>query len=110
MNNQKEVITGQQLYKYTHYLYGEAFFGSYEGMRYRIAREPLENVFFKDKETQESGQFMVTVWPEPFSYTVTSDDQKQSFYFPFTEQGRLEAIQCLNDQYWSRKSDWDKCR
>lgn len=108
MDNYEEVITGQKLYKYTHYLYGEAFYGSYKGMRYRMAREPLENVFFKDKETQESGQFMVTVWPEPNSYTTTADELKKSFFFPFTEQGREDAIRCLNEQYWSRKSDWDK--
>ena len=36
-----------------HYEYGEAFFGSYKGMRYRLAREPLENVKFVPVDKRE---------------------------------------------------------
>ena len=51
---------------------------------------------------------MVTTWPEPYSIENTSDDKKQSFYFPFTEEGRIEALKCLNEQYYKNKKEWDK--
>ncbi len=106
----ENLITAQAMYGYTHYIYGEAYYGSFGGMRYRMAREPLEDVRFAPAEKQQEGQFMVTVWPEPLSYEKTPEDKKKNFYFPFTEQGRLDAIACLNEQYRSGKEDWDKIR
>ncbi|MCR4744527.1 MAG: hypothetical protein K5894_04775 [Lachnospiraceae bacterium] len=106
----EQLITSQALYGYSHYIYGEAYFGSCRGMRYRLAREPLEDVRFAPEEKQQEGQFMVTVWPEPLSYEKAPEDIKKNFYFPFTEQGRLDAIACLNEQYQSAKDDWDKVR
>ena len=43
----------KDFFAFTHYEYGEAYFGSYKGMRYRLAREPLENVFFVKKGLRE---------------------------------------------------------
>ena len=39
-------IERKEFFNLMHYEYGEAYFGSYKGMRYRLAREPLENVKF----------------------------------------------------------------
>ena len=68
-------------YHINYYLYGKAFKGSYQGMRFRLARNPLENVFFKPKEVQNAGTLMATVWPERF-----------------------------NEQYESRKEEWDAAK
>ena len=43
-------VTRQELWGLSHYYYGEAYFGSYKGMRYRVAREPLKNVSFASEE------------------------------------------------------------
>ena len=105
---EKEIITSQALYGYEHYLYGEAYYGSYKGMRYRVARDPLEKVVFADEAKRQEGQFMVTIWPEPHSFENTPDEKKQSFYFPFTEEGRQQVLKCINEQYFSNKAIWDE--
>jgi hypothetical protein len=85
-----------------HYEYGEAFFGSYKGMRYRLAREPLENVFFTPiEERNPESRLMATVWPEPYSYFDTEDEKKISEKFEITEEGFEEAIAWINAQFES---------
>ena len=54
-----------------HYEYGEAFFGSHKGMRFRLARDPLDNVKFVPVDKREPATLMATVWPEPYSYAKT---------------------------------------
>ena len=36
-----------------HYEYGEAYFGSHKGMRFRLARDPLANVKFVPVDQRE---------------------------------------------------------
>ena len=79
----EELITSQAMYAYSHYIYGEAYYGSCRGMRFRMAREPLEDVRFAPVEKQQEGQFMVTVWPEPLSYEKAADDIKKIFYLQY---------------------------
>ncbi|WP_051208926.1 hypothetical protein [Butyrivibrio sp. WCD3002] len=88
-----------------HYEYGEAFFGSYKGMRFRLAREPLDHVFFVPVEERDpEARLMATVWPEPYSYFDTPDEQKTSEKFSIDEEGFEKAIEWINEQYDSR--DW----
>ncbi len=83
-----------------HYEYGEAFFGSYKGMRYRLAREPLEHVFFVPVEDRDpNARLMATVWPEPYSYFDTEEDKKTSELFTIDEEGFDNAIRWINEQY-----------
>lgn len=97
-------------YHINYYLYGKAFKGSYQGMRFRLARNPLENVFFKPKEVQNAGTLMATVWPEPFSYENTDDEKKLTKEFSFSEDGKLAAVDWFNEQYESRKEEWDAAK
>ncbi|MCR4892597.1 MAG: hypothetical protein K5989_10520 [Lachnospiraceae bacterium] len=107
----EEEIKAADLYHYTHYLYGEPFLGSHRGMRFRIAREPLANVFFKKpEEQQKDASFSVTVWPEPFSYEKTSEEKMSQFSFPFTEEGLQQVVECLNSQYREKKELWEEAR
>jgi len=83
-----------------HYEYGEAFFGSYKGMRYRLAREPLENVVFIPVDQRDpSARLKATVWPEPYSYHDTEEEKKVSELFEITEEGFEEAVRWINEQY-----------
>ncbi len=92
----------------THYEYGEAYFGSHKGMRYRLAREPLENVFFVKKEDRAPATLMATVWPEPNSYAHTDKSLMTSEHFDTTQEGLEKAVEWINEQYTSRISEWNK--
>lgn len=81
-----------------HYEYGEAFFGSYKGMRYRLAREPLENVKFTPLDKRQPATLMATVWPEPYSYGMTDKELMTSENFEISEEGFEKAVQWINDQ------------
>ncbi|MCR5558226.1 MAG: hypothetical protein K6F75_11810 [Butyrivibrio sp.] len=91
-----------------HYEYGEAFFGSYKGMRYRLAREPLENVKFVPVDKREPATLMATVWPEPYSYGRTDKSLMTSENFEVSQEGFEAAVAWINQQYESRINEWTK--
>ena len=68
-------------------------------MRYRIEKQAE-----KDEKGKDIGPaaLRASVWPEPFSYVNTEEDQKTVKEFPFTEEGKAEAVAWLNEQYESR--------
>ena len=92
----------------SHYEYGEAYFGSYKGMRYRLARDPLENVKFTPLDKRGPATLMATVWPEPNSYAHTDDSLKTTENFEVSQEGLEKAVQWINDQYTSRESEWSR--
>ena len=92
----------------SHYEYGEAYFGSYKGMRYRLAREPLENVKFTPLDKRGPATLMATVWPEPNSYAHTDDSLKTTENFEASQEGLEKAVQWINDQYTSREREWSR--
>lgn len=100
-------IKEKDFYHINYYEYGKAYLGSYKGMRFRLARNPLENVVFKSKEEKEAGVLVATIWPEPFSYDTTPDE-KTSKEFPFTEEGKIAAVDWLNEQYNAHEDEWKK--
>ncbi len=103
-----EGISPEALYGYSHYLYGEAYFGSHRGMRFRLARDPLAKVALASREKQEEGaHFLLTLWPGPWSFDRTPEEKRTEFRFPFTEEGLREAVECLNAEYIRRKPEWD---
>jgi hypothetical protein len=101
-------IRQHDFFNFNHYNYGEAFFGSCHGMRYRLARNPLKNVIFTPVDQRGEATLDATVWPEPYSYGMTADEKKTTRQFPFTEEGFAEAVQWFNDQYESRKDEWSQ--
>ncbi|MFR3728984.1 GNAT family acetyltransferase [Lacrimispora sp.] len=70
----------------------EAYTGSMNGMRYRINKveEGLE----------------AAVYPEPYCYEATPDEQKIKMIFPFSEEGRQQAVDWINQQYEEKLSIW----
>lgn len=92
-------ITAASFFGLTHYEYGEAYFGSYQGMRYRLAAVPLENIHFKPKDKWGDVQLLATVWPEPLSYAATPAEARTSETFPFSEEGLEAAADWLNARY-----------
>ena len=93
------LIEQNTFFNLMHYEYGEAFFGSYKGMRYRLAREPLENVKFIPVDKRGPATLMATVWPEPYSYGMTDKKLMTSENFEISQEGFEAAVKWINDQY-----------
>lgn len=74
----------------------EKFTGSYKGMRYLI-----------QKSTEDEAEvFLVHIWPGPYNFASTEDSLKTSAAFPFTPEGKQEAVDWMNRQWTSRKDEW----
>lgn len=101
-------ITQEKTFKLTYYDYGQPFYGSYRGMRYRLARDPLKNVYGKSKEEKEDAKLTAMVWPEPYSFEFIKEEDIISSEYPYTEEGKSQAIAWLNEQYLKQKDRWAK--
>ena len=97
------MIKENDIYSLIHYEYGLPYSGDYNGMRYRIARNPLERVFGKKEKGEATLE--TTVWKGPFAFDTTTED-KITKEFPFTEEGRLERVEWLNAMYETDKDKW----
>lgn len=76
------------------YFKRETYTGSVLGMRYWVKK-------VDDK-------LKAVVYPEPFCFEATPDEKKLSAEFDYTPQGREEVIGWLNNQYETRKDEWEK--
>lgn len=79
------------------YLKKTEYTGCHQGMRYR-----LEGV-----TTGEEHQIKVTVWPEPFNYFKTPEEQKISSVFAFSEEGVIDVVKWMNERLTVDKEKWD---
>ncbi|MFT4004236.1 MAG: GNAT family acetyltransferase [Lacrimispora sp.] len=70
----------------------EAYTGSMKGMRYRV---------FKSGEELEA-----VVYPGPYCYEVTSEEQKTRASFPFSGEGVSQAVDWINEQYEKNQPLW----
>lgn len=92
------MIQEKDLYGFKHYFYGEAYYGSDEGMRFRLAREPLKNiVYLKEEEKYADGPVLkAEVWFGPLSYDKTPHEEITGKAFDFDEEGYKAAIAWFN--------------
>lgn len=89
------------------YLKMSEFTGSFRGMRYRLERV----------SDGEEKKLKVTVWPEPFNFFTTPEEEKRSELFSFDEDGVTDAVDWMNDRYFEGKDrfeqaskNWDSYR
>jgi len=87
------------------YLKKSEYTGSHQGMRYR-----LEGV-----STEEGKKLKVTVWPEPFNFFTTPEEEKESSLFDFDEDGITDAVAWMNnclfaghDKYRKASDNWSR--
>ena len=92
-----QLLAPGDLFSLSHYEYGEAYYGSLAGMRFRAAREPLEDVHGIPADQRGGAVLRVAVWPEPDSYRKAPDEAKTIRDFPFTQEGLDQAIIWLNE-------------
>ena len=76
------------------YLKKTEFTGCHQGMRYR-----LEGVDGGDGEKR----LRCTVWPEPFCFFKTPDEEKESAEFYFGEDGVVDAVAWMNNRLFDEK-------
>ena len=89
-------ISREELFPFVHYEYGEAYYGSCGSLRYRIAREPLQNVHYTPPEKRGEAVLRAVVWRGPYGYAATEEALKTIRDFPFTEEGMQEAADWLD--------------
>lgn len=97
MADGKPTIEVKDLFHLVHYEYGEPYFGSCAGMRFRVARNPMEMVALKAPDEKGEAKLSFTVWPEPDSYAATPDDLKTTKEFPFSDEGLQQGTDWLNE-------------
>ncbi|GFI17609.1 MAG: hypothetical protein HFI43_12975 [Lachnospiraceae bacterium] len=79
------------------YIKKEEYTGSMDGMRYML----------KKKDYEDGPKLETIIWPEPYCYAKTPEENKQRTEFAFTSQGVREAADWLNEQYVSQKELWE---
>lgn len=89
---QREDILSMEYLKKTEYT------ACHQGMRYR-----LEGV-----EVEEKKFLKATVWPEPFNFFKTPEEEKRSELFSFDEDGVLDAVAWMNDRLFEEKDKWER--
>ena len=110
MDNKIIRIENKASYGITWYEHAQPYFGSHRGMRFRLARNPMEDVSLTPADKKGEAVSEAIVWPEPFSFDNTPDEQKTSKTFSFDEEGKLQMIDWLNEQYETRFEEWEKVR
>lgn len=73
----------------------EPYSGSHNGMRYYLI-------------TKDEG-LKVFLYPEPWCFEATPDEQKKEKEFPFSQEGLEEAISWINTKYEERRDYWNAC-
>ena len=79
------------------YLKKSEFTGSHQGMRYR-----LEGV-----DREDGKKIMATIWPEPFNFFCTPEQEKERAEFSFDEDGVTDAVAWMNDRLFEEKDRWE---
>lgn len=84
----------------------ETFTGSYKGMRYRLKKEteeiPSDN---PEVPAETKNIFLCHIWPGPYNFATTPEEEKRSATFPFTKEGKQAAVDWINEQ-WSLREKW----
>lgn len=80
------------------------FTGSYQGMRYQLQKsEKVVEKVVEEAEGEEPAKtetvLLAVIWPEPFNYENTPEEQKHSREFPFGPDGIWEAVDWLNAEH-----------
>lgn len=74
----------------------EPFSGSHNGMRY----------LFQGDDGKNSTTFTVFIYPEPWCFEQTPEDQIERANFPLSEEGMDHAIAWLFERFESEKERW----
>lgn len=80
------------------FLKKERFTGSHKGMRFSMEKVAGEG--------EEKPRLGVTVWPEPYGYEATPDNEKETILLDFNEDGVAKGVEWINGQYEAQGQRW----
>ena len=80
------------------FLKKEKYTGSCKGMRFRMEK--------LDVEGADGPRLGVTIWPEPYGYDATPEDQKEQIVLTFDTDGIAKGVDWLNEQFEGQKARW----
>lgn len=72
----------------------EPFSGSHCGMRYYL--------------TTSDDILTAYLYPEPWCFEATPEEQKEKKEFPFTQEGLANALTWMNEQYEADRDNWER--
>lgn len=91
-----------------YFWHGEAYTGSFKGMRFQIHRYPMLNLFEKGMENERfnpDAKIVGHVWPEPYCFEAVPQNEVITKSYGFTEEG-LEALRnWINMMYATKFKD-----
>ena len=76
----------------------EPFSGSHNDMRY----------YMNGDDGKSSTTFTVWVYPEPWCFEQTPDEEKESATFPLSDEGMDQAVSWLYERYEAEKERWGR--
>lgn len=85
------------------YLKKTEYTGGYRGMRYRLEKSSI-----KADNGDDVTVLLVTIWPEPFNYFSTPEENKTRETFSFDEDGIVDAIAWMNDRYFEERKCFEE--
>ena len=80
------------------FLKKEKFTDSYQGMRFRMEKTEAEG--------EEKPKLGVCVWPEPYGYDATPEEEKEKILLEFDADGIAKGVDWLNEQFVSQAGRW----
>lgn len=92
MNSRQSLYDKQEFYRK-----GAILKASYCGMRYQVEKWQQE----------EEEVFRAAVWPEPFCFEKTPEENKEYQFFPFTDEGLDQVYQWLCEKYDAKRDVWE---
>lgn len=110
MAEQFVLIENKDSYGLTWYEHAQPYFGSHRGMRFRIARDPMDDVALAPVDKKGDADFVAIIWPEPYCFEATPEEKKTTNRFPFTMEGKEQMVAWLNEQYQTRFDEWETVR
>lgn len=78
------------------YIRKQKWTGSFQGMRFLLHRI----------EKEEQSILEAVIWKEPYSFEATPEEEKHRQQFPFSEEGREQAIVWLEEEYEQHREEW----
>lgn len=85
------------------YLKKTEYTGGYRGMRYRLEKGKAQADGGEEREVLK-----VVIWPEPFNYFKTPEEDKEREEFTFDEDGIVDAIAWMNDRYFAESRRFEE--
>lgn len=72
--------------------------GSFQGMRFKLYK----------KTVGEETMLGLAIWPEPFNFVKTNEEEKLFTEFEFNDDGIDDAVRYLNSVWIENQSRWEE--